>query len=149
MKECKKLLTKQCKKLITIQCKIFLTGQCQKLLTVPGKNSLPNNVKKCLTFAGVSKSGVYDFLNAFDKCDKLSYPLPEGITNYGIHELVYGHAPGGNTRSSDYQLPDYADVFRQMTERKNMTLVFLWNRYVKRCEAEGLKAYRKQVMGLK
>lgn len=91
---------------------------------------------------GVSKSGVYDFLNAFDKCDKLSFPLPEGITNYGIHELVYGHAPGSNTRSSDYQLPDYADVFRQMTERKNMTLVFLWNRYVKRCEAEGLKAYQ-------
>ena len=39
---------------------------------------------------GVSKSGVNDFLNAFERCDLLSYPLPEGITNYGISELVYG-----------------------------------------------------------
>lgn len=29
---------------------------------------------------GVSKSGVNDFLRAFDKCEKLSYPLPPGIT---------------------------------------------------------------------
>ena len=39
---------------------------------------------------GVSKSGVNDFLNAFERCELLSYPLPEGITNYGISELVYG-----------------------------------------------------------
>ena len=42
---------------------------------------------------GASKSGVYDFLNAFEKCDRLSYPLPEGITNYGIHELVFVVSP--------------------------------------------------------
>lgn len=91
---------------------------------------------------GASKSGVYDFLNAFEKCDRLSYPLPEGITNYGIHELVYGHAPGSNGRSSEYERPDYADVYRQMTERKNMTLVYLWGRYSKRCQAEGKKYYQ-------
>ena len=38
---------------------------------------------------GASKSGVNDFIRAFEKCDKLSYPLPEGITNYAISELVY------------------------------------------------------------
>ena len=32
----------------------------------------------------VSKSGVNDFLRAFQECPVLSYPLPEGITNYGI-----------------------------------------------------------------
>ena len=31
-----------------------------------------------------SKSGINDFLSAFETCGKLSYPLPEGITNYGI-----------------------------------------------------------------
>ena len=37
----------------------------------------------------VSKSGVNDFLRAFQECPVLSYPLPEGITNYGIAALVY------------------------------------------------------------
>ncbi len=39
------------------------------------------------------KSGINDFIRAFERCEKLSYPLPEGITNYAIYELVYGHAP--------------------------------------------------------
>ena len=33
---------------------------------------------------GFSKSGVNDFLRAFKKCEDLNYPLPAGITNYGI-----------------------------------------------------------------
>ena len=91
---------------------------------------------------GASKSGVYDFLNAFEKSDQIAYPLPEGITNYGIHELVYGHLPGTNTRNMEYEQPDYEFVFQQMTERKNMTLVYQWNRYTKRCKAEGKKFYQ-------
>ena len=39
-----------------------------------------------------SKSGINDFIRAFEKCEKLSYPLPKGITNYVIYELVYGTA---------------------------------------------------------
>ena len=41
---------------------------------------------------GASKSGVNDFLRAFDKCESLSYPLPPGITNYGIagHQIYTG-----------------------------------------------------------
>ena len=73
---------------------------------------------------GASKSGVNDFIRAFEKCDKLSYPLPEGITNYAISELVYGHVPGSNNRSSEYEQPDFEWVFRQMNERKNMTLTY-------------------------
>ena len=37
---------------------------------------------------GASKSGVNDFLKAFCECESLDFPLPEGITNYGIVELV-------------------------------------------------------------
>ena len=33
---------------------------------------------------GNSKSGVNDFLRAFRNCKDLQYPLPPGITNYGI-----------------------------------------------------------------
>ena len=42
---------------------------------------------------GVSKSGVNEFLRAFEACKALSYPLPPGITNYGIAEAVYGKNP--------------------------------------------------------
>ena len=41
----------------------------------------------------VSPSGVNDFLRAFKACDKLGYPLPQGITNYGIAQSVYGKNP--------------------------------------------------------
>ena len=37
-----------------------------------------------------SKSGINDFLRTFEASGKIGYPLPEGITNYGIAELVYG-----------------------------------------------------------
>ena len=33
---------------------------------------------------GVSKSGVNDVIGAFKRCATLEFPLPEGITNYGI-----------------------------------------------------------------
>ena len=68
-----------------------------------------------------SKSRVNDFIRAFEKCEKLSYPLLEGITNYAIDELVYGHAPGSNSRSADYEQPNYEWVFQQMTERSVQT----------------------------
>ena len=42
---------------------------------------------------GFSKSGVNDFLRAFKKCEDLQYPLPTGITNYGIAMKVYGSVP--------------------------------------------------------
>jgi transposase len=88
---------------------------------------------------GVSKSGVNEFLNAFEGCDALQYPLPEGITNYGIAELVYGHATGG--RNLSFTLPDFAEVESLMGSRKNMTLSFLWGRYKNACVADGAKFY--------
>ncbi len=32
-----------------------------------------------------SKTGVNDFLRAFERSEHISFPLPEGITNYGIY----------------------------------------------------------------
>ena len=90
---------------------------------------------------GVSKSGVNGFLNAFDKCDALQYPLPPGITNYGIAELVYKGGASEGARDMSFELPDYAEVEKQLGGRKNMTLVFLWGRYKNRCTAEGKKFY--------
>ena len=90
---------------------------------------------------GVSKSGVNEFLSAFDKCTTLQYPLPEGITNYGIAELVYGSSKNVVGRDLSYELPDFAEVESQMSNRKNMTLVFLWGRYKNRCTADEKKFY--------
>lgn len=90
----------------------------------------------------VSKSGVNDFLRAFKECEKIDFPLPEGITNYGIAEIVYGKAPGISARDTSYELPDFEEVHTQINSRKNMTLVYLWNRYVRRCRDEEKKFYQ-------
>ena len=91
---------------------------------------------------GFSKSGVNDFLRAFKKCEDLSYPLPAGITNYGIALKVYGSVPGSGGRNENIELPDYEDAAKLMATRKNMTLMFLWNRYKKKCEEEGARFYQ-------
>ena len=78
-----------------------------------------------------SKSGINDFLSAFEACERLSFPLPEGITNYGIAELVYGADEAGRAagRDTSFEYPDYAAVHIAITNRKNMTMVFQWNQY--------------------
>lgn len=76
----------------------------------------------------VSKTGVNSFLNAFKECKTLSYPLPEGITNYGIASAVYGSHTTVSGRDLTYELPDYEAVAKDMSSRKNITLVVLWNR---------------------
>lgn len=91
---------------------------------------------------GASKSGVNDFLRAFKKCKELQYPLPSGITNYGIAMIVYGSVPGAGGRNENIELPDYEEAAKLMATRKNMTLMFLWNRYKKKCEEEGTRFYQ-------
>ena len=89
----------------------------------------------------VSVSGVNDFLRAFRNSPVLSYPLPEGITNYGIAALVYGEKQLAGGRDPSYEQPDYEIVAKEMSSRKNMTLVVLWNRYSKQCRDRGVKFY--------
>ena len=89
----------------------------------------------------VSKTGVNSFLRAFEECKTLSYPLPEGITNYGIAQAVYGKNPAAVGRDLSYEQPDYETIEKDMSSRKNMTLKVLWNRYVKRCRDSDLKFY--------
>ena len=68
--------------------------------------------QKIAEVIGASKSGVNDFLKAFEQCESLTYPLPPGITNYGIAELVYGKTPDGKDRRDlRYELPDFLSSF--------------------------------------
>lgn len=88
-----------------------------------------------------SKSGVNDFLAAFEKCESLSFPLPEGITNYAIANHVYG--PGQSVRrETEFVSPDYESIHKAMSTRKNMTLIYLWNRYVEKCRDAGGQPYQ-------
>ena len=90
---------------------------------------------------GISKSGVNDFLRAFKECKTLGYPLPQGITNYGIAAEVYGKNPAIVGRDLSYEMSDYEGVAKAISSRQNMTLIVLWNRYSKRCRDGGLKFY--------
>ena len=103
--------------------------------------SLGMSGRQIAKLSGASKSGVNEFLQRFKECEKLHYPLPPGITNYGIAELVYGNPPGNVGRNTSIEMPDYAQVAKDMG-RKNMTLVFLWNRYMRKCEASGKRYYQ-------
>ena len=89
-----------------------------------------------------SKSGVNDFLTAFKKCGTLSFPLPEGITNYAIANHVYGDSKPSHTRDEEFAAPDFESVHKQMQTRKNMTLTYLWNRYLQDCVNEGTRPYQ-------
>lgn len=91
---------------------------------------------------GISKSGVNDFLKAFDASDKISYPLPPDITNEGIYELVYDVDPNGSSRNPSFTLPDYQRIHDEMESRNNMTLVYCWNQYKASCEAKKQKYYQ-------
>ena len=66
---------------------------------------------------GGSKSGIGDFLRAFENCKELSVPLPTGITNEGI-------------------------ALKEISNKKNMTLQWCWNKYTRRCSNSGLKSYQ-------
>ena len=90
---------------------------------------------------GASKSGVGGFLQAFEKAEGISFPLPPGITNEGIYQLVYPNSVVGEGRDESFELPDFAKIHQEMTTRKNMTLVYQWNRYSRECQSQEKKPY--------
>lgn len=90
---------------------------------------------------GASKSGITGFLNTFKRAKGITYPLQAEITNEGIYELVYPHSVMVKARDSSYELPDFNEVNEEMARRKNMTLIYLWGKYNRKCDAAGKKAY--------
>lgn len=87
----------------------------------------------------VSKSGVNDFLKAFDACNELEYPLDPGITNEQIYLSVYGKRPG-RIADPGFILPDFPKLHEAL-KIKNMTLTYQWDLYRRACEASDDKAY--------
>lgn len=88
-----------------------------------------------------SKSGINDFLCAFKKCKDLGFPLPQGITNEGIHSAVYGSRPTEKgKRFPGYEYPDFESINRAL-KRQNMTLIYQWGLYARACGESRVKAY--------
>lgn len=55
---------------------------------------------------------------------------------------MYGSVQGFGGRNENIELPDYEEAVMLKATRKNMTLMFLWNRYKKKCEEEGVRFYQ-------
>ena len=91
---------------------------------------------------GMSKSGVLNFIHAFEKYGELAYPFSPGITNAGIAMKVYNKVPCEGGWNESYEHFDYPQLLRLTNERKNMTLQACWNRYTRRGKVEGKKAYQ-------
>ena len=88
-----------------------------------------------------SKAGVNKFLSAFARCEKLRYPLPQGITNEAIYQAVYGHESSvSGHRDATYELPDFEEVHSGM-RAQNMTLLYQWGVYKNACLASSAKPY--------
>lgn len=64
------------------------------------------------------------------------------MTNYAIANHVYGPAKPSHERDAEYALPDFEEIHKAMSTRKNMTLVYQWNRYVRKCDEEGSQPYQ-------
>ena len=72
----------------------------------------------------ISKSTVYEYLQRA-KVAGVSWPLPSGLTEKGLHELLYLPV---KSDTSVRPLPDWDEVFQEL-RRKGVTLLLLWREY--------------------
>ena len=92
---------------------------------------------------GDGKTTVNEFLIRFRKCEELSYPLPEEVTNEFIESYLYKKA--GNVVNSDlYRDFDPEEVHRALA-KKGETLKRLWKKYNAAGTVDGRKplSYRQ------
>lgn len=75
---------------------------------------------------GCGKTSVNEFIKRFNESDELTYPLPEGVTNEYIQELLYEKP--GSKQSLLYRDFDEETVYRALS-RKGETLKHLWQKY--------------------
>lgn len=72
------------------------------------------------TSCGCGKTAVNDFLKRFRECDKLTYTLPEDVTNELIDNLLY-RKPGVSSETELYRPFDEQEVYKALS-RKGVTL---------------------------
>lgn len=94
------------------------------------------NKQETAASIGCSRNTVAEVLRRAS-AQKLSYPLPEGLTDTKLAELLY---PSTTTKPV-YKFPDYAYVAKEMM-KDGVTLNLLWLEYCEQCLAAGEIPYQ-------
>jgi transposase len=67
---------------------------------------------------------------------KISWPLPEAITDKKLEEILFSEGAEKHERV----LPDFEYIYRELA-RPNVTLTLLWDEYCGKCHSEGRKPF--------
>jgi transposase len=84
------------------------------------------SVRKIAHSLGISVGAVQSYLRAARRAG-IKWPLPAGLNEEGLHELLYGEKKAGNTGKP---LPEMACLHKEL-KRKDVTLQLLWEEYRK------------------
>lgn len=71
------------------------------------------------------------------QANNLTYPLPEGMTDKELADLLYPAAEG----KSEYKMPDYEYVHKEL-QKSGVTLNLLWLEYCENCRNNGDMPYQ-------
>jgi len=74
---------------------------------------------------GIGGSTVSDYLQRAGRA-ALSWPLPEGLTDAALEELLY---PPPIARNSVRLIPDFSEIHKELQSRQGVTLNLLWQEY--------------------
>lgn len=85
---------------------------------------------------GCSRNTVAEVLRRATE-NKLSYPLPEGLSDTQLAEILYPSV----ANKSVYRMPDYSHVAKEMM-KDGITLNLLWLEYCEQCLAAGETPYK-------
>lgn len=79
---------------------------------------------------GIARSTVGEYLRRASRA-KLSWPLPEDLTEARIEQLLFPPPPALAT--AERPLPNWAEVHHELRRKKNVTLALLWEEYKEQC----------------
>jgi len=96
----------------------------KEILRLKWDNGLGN--RKIAKSCGIARSTVEEYLRRASMA-KLSWPLPEDLTEAQIEQLLFPPTPA--IAAADRPLPIWADVHHELRSKKNVTLSLLWEEY--------------------
>jgi transposase len=82
----------------------------------------------------IVQSTVHKYLK-LAQAAKLSWPLPENLSDRKLDELLFGERPDPPSRRI-YPPPDFAAIHKELQSHKDLTLELLWQEY-KKADASG------------
>ena len=98
--------------------------------------SLGLNKSQIAAACGYSRNTVAHAIS-LDEENGLSYPLPEGMSDKQLAEILYP----ASAAKPEYKMPDYEYVAREM-QKSGVTLNLLWLEYCEQCSNNGETPYQ-------